>query len=569
MRSIAEVIQQYGREALKQLPFGEDYRYINSLRFLTQQKEKMTQALSLLSPLTDIDLSQLTESYLQHAIAQSAFNDDMDSDTKADELDASLNQFRALCESFSVNTEKAAKIAELQMEIKKIEDRLSEIHAHFAECFHNANKRTSLWQKNNFESYCAQETESPTPEKFIAYIQKTSERYLPETYLPEMGARFPSSDQQCYFSGLAHFAPYAGSNAPSDRAGIIASRAPQQLAQFHSTSDAPSAEASDLFQFLDMLYSEKATAVLELGGNSNRPNYRSITVGKYETEFDTISNVFMLTNTDEHAQHAVRHIRFGTEDQKPLNLSNDELKQFLEFYHHYQNGVVLVHCDAGVGRTGEVRLLVALLDFLSIDAAAYSDMTAIITNMLNTNSDAEKTTCFFEKLAAHMVERLCQLRQLRYCVETEAQFISVFDQLILLVAMQEGCDEQALARLRMQIFPEQAAPRALHIVQETFTNILGDGIEIEASPQSSQSRCESFSSNKQGESNSKSEPSISRVSPPVAFLSERTAQAAKELPTRLAKDKQKRNENCFFNSRNICTVSPQTEASIERLRDPF
>src|SRR3990167_8728376 len=147
MRSIAEVIQQYGREALKQLPFGEDYRYINSLRFLTQQKEKMTQALSLLSPLTDIDLSQLTESYLQHAIAQSAFNDDMDSDTKADELDASLNQFRALCESFSVNTEKAAKIAELQMELKKIEDRLSEIHAHFAECFHNANKRTSLWQK--------------------------------------------------------------------------------------------------------------------------------------------------------------------------------------------------------------------------------------------------------------------------------------------------------------------------------------------------------------------------------------------------------------------------------------
>lgn len=478
-----DIIKKFSEATMMKLPFGEDYRHVNSLRYFSQEqnrlkKEKSAVGHSTLSAEVVLEIISSFNTYndTHEELLQSANNDDDTDEELQTALESIKKEFSQQCESFKISVDEAIKIAETKNELEKqlahVDDRLAnDIAKFFQEIFTNAqnnfSKKHTAWQKAIYADYIAQEKHRPSADHFIAYIQTISKHYLPEEYAATLGELFPSGSKNKHPSGFAHY----HYNNRLKIHGLLASSAPKKSGALSSTQQATDDHETEQ-AFLSMLFNSNVAHILVLGCKSSRIDYKSVSVGQYQSTFDEDTNIITITDTAKTAEIDFIEIQLSyvpVKDQEPLNLSNEQLTEFLMLYKHYQNGMILIHCDSGVGRTGQAALLLTSLNAIdqnektpSTEKINLSALETFIVDLINDDEeDVVELSELIEHLSNHMIHSLNQLRKTRYAIETEAQFSSSCEQLLLLIAARMQCTPDQLNKVRKKLEIIETMPHAM------------------------------------------------------------------------------------------------------------
>src|SRR3990167_5349367 len=440
MRSFTEIFNQFSQAAIAKLPFGEDYRHVNALKSLIQQRTTLSKQLEKYS--SSETTKHVAEVYKHFCEAQQEWNESIDgTDEELAAVATAEDALFLVCNNLNINTEAAEKVAKLEYELACVKKKLDiDIIPFFNALLSSSINAMTSWQKTILADYSNQENE-PAQDSFIRYISACSDHYLPKEYLEEPGQRFPSAVDNNYYFGFAHFQACKNKSASTNtKAGLLASRAPKKMARKPGELVGETQDDKSLQSFLEMLFNANVTAILSLCPTGDRLNYKLVSSGRFQTKFDEENKAILITDTLDPKNPPSRKIHFShfdVPDQKQLDLPTAELTELLHVYKHYQAGMVLVHCDSGVGRTGQIRLLFGLLDLLSDRSQMQIDIALLIDALVN---DRE-TDCsiLVEALFKAMIKTLNELRQTRYCVETEPQFLGSLPLMVLLVATQKNC----------------------------------------------------------------------------------------------------------------------------------
>ena len=167
-------------------------------------------------------------------------------------------------------------------------------------------------------------------------------------------------------------------------------------------------------------------------------NYRSVKTGKLTSDFDEEESILYITNNETNITKAIHFLHIPVDDQKALNLKNQELIAVLDFHKKYKQGVVLAHCDSGVGRTGQTALLLAIQSYLSNNTKTNQKVLQLIDALINNSmADEIETEKLIRQLYKAMGRILNQLRKIRFSVEQPEQFLNSFVQTLLLSATEK------------------------------------------------------------------------------------------------------------------------------------
>lgn len=379
-------------DALNHIPFGSDYRYLNSLRFLNQEKIRVEQT--------------LRNAHLSHA------------------------QLEALNENLNTID---SKLLDAKKYFKDI----------FDEKIFNGSSYTdyidSIWTKYETPGRALEAND------FINYLLQESADYLPVRYAPFGEAN----------STAAKSFPSAGIEAGRDPiefahlkrhrmgGGILSSDVPHQMGNTET-------DEAVTQSYLDLLWRQKVACVISIGGTATRlPVYRNSN-GTLQTHEN--AKGFVLSKHDAAdglvQSRQITRIGFSTEDQKPLNLSNEDLNSLLSVYHRSQSEVVLIHCDSGVGRTGQMRLMFGLMDHYQENMAFKSLCDELLYSLIHLSRDKSHIIHLENLFFNHAKTILFSLRRFRYCVETQEQFTHSLCQTLLLIAISQQLSPQAMQTIR-------------------------------------------------------------------------------------------------------------------------
>lgn len=283
-------------------------------------------------------------------------------------------------------------------------------------------KTQTTWQAVMFQQYQATYSDIATqaPAGFVEFLLQNSKKYLPEQYMSYQTAekKFPSSNVNQ--RGLGHL----DIGADGKRKLLAISAPLKNATEAHN--------ATTLDAFFATLASEKIKYIVVLGENEKRIEY-----------------------SKKAAELSIQTIQITVDDNHALNFDNKTLIQLLDAYEIYQQGeTIAVHCDSGVGRTGQVRLLFALMDEYETNKEFQTACAAINDFALSDReelSDAQ-AKCLDHNLAVVlkvMSDTLCRLRKTRYCIQTEEQFTKTAEFLLLLIATQKSYAPAVMNQLRI------------------------------------------------------------------------------------------------------------------------
>jgi protein tyrosine phosphatase len=355
-------------------------------------------------------------------------------------------------------------------------------------------KTPSTWQAWATSTFEKRASEDKSADAFMTFVLESASSYLPEHYMPynevTAGAEFKfpgSASERVPYSEFAHVLTHASG------AKLIASHVP---AITHHDTEKNNASAQN---FLGMLHKMNVSMIIDLGTDvdrSRRIAYHNVKNGQYtaslvemqsescdddsDSEVDDDNFVSIAAKTQNyqtqqysslgsmHFKHTIsqesRQIalcRIFVEDNASLDLNNNTLQTMLEAYRKYSKSgeSVLVHCSSGVGRTGQIRLLFALLDAFSDDVSFKNACLSIITISLSDAKNAasmllreSSLDSFFNKMSVC----LCNLRRTRHCVQSEAQFNGTFSQFMLLAGKMIGLSNKDLNLLRTRLSMSQS-----------------------------------------------------------------------------------------------------------------
>lgn len=426
--SFLSLFQGMMREASKNIPFNKDYAKLNELFYLGQCKNEIEKANTEEAERQLRRLQELKKYFLD---IFSQYRRDL---LKSTNSCASLDSL-------------ASSDAELE-----------------------TSAPTTAWQTMMCERFS--QSKNHIPEDFIEFLKTEGKKYLPENYAPTGGiveSNFPSSTKNKIENFFAHFQACAASDA-KEGAGLIASSAPQKSAALGTDADNQALQF-----FLSMLYAQNVSYIVVLGSNAKRLNYQNIDVdkGNFASMKENDGEVFYVLG-NELPEKKITVTQLKVNDNASLNLTNEDCRKLIDIYAKYKAEIILVHCDSGVGRTGQIRLLFALLDYCHNNPSISQDILNLVAGVnamqrsnalqsiisasgLDDTASAQKEVSrqIKEKikntlatLTTLMFEILLELRKIRYCLQTEDQFKGTPVQLLLLLATQNGCKPEELDVIR-------------------------------------------------------------------------------------------------------------------------
>jgi len=395
----AENIQQLGEQFSQAIPFNRDYTNLNMLRYYSQEKDDL---------MKQTPLSSMLEEKLK---------------TVTENLEGTIFWFN--------NTIYSQNPSEL-----------------------------TGWKKYILLRY--RESSPPITadiNHFIQFLLRYSKNSFPEQYHsssqnPHYAEKnFPSGRHQQDERNFAHFHPcFTHTQSKQERhapGGILASDAPQREKNAGNET-----HEEQIQSFLEMISSWNVQCVVSLGFNSNRLNYANHSSGRFRTEVNTETLGFSLTDTQTGQKKEIQRMQFQVADNAALALSYQKIKHLLSAYEIYKSETILVHCDSGVGRTGQWRLLFDLIDELSRAPQLNKQCDAIIQNMSEDPNNEDTFKQLLSTLYQTMTTSLFRLRKTRYCIQSEQQFVNSLPLFLLIYSIKVlNFNESQVERLRSMMEP--------------------------------------------------------------------------------------------------------------------
>ena len=438
-------------------PFGEDYRHVNALKAFLQAKERLFLEIEIFS-IKEL----LPEEFELIAISSQRINE-LHGLLKAskeisDELLQEYNETKAkitkICLKYKMDEARVKEAVEKKIKAKQdlsyVDRRLEEeIIPFFRKILTGHSEPDSPWQKKIHDSFLEKYTQDDLKE-FIDYVGFITNDFLPKHYLNVLGELFPNGKEYAYNDGFAHFQRCKHAERTNEHLiGLLASRAPKKMGG-ESSADKDARNAQSLQSFLNMMFDTNVSYVLALGPTGDRLDYKSVFEGRYQARFNQKNNIITVVDTQNNARREIHFSHFGVADQTELSLSSSEVGELLKIYKYYKGGLVLVHCDSGVGRTGQIRFLFAMLDCLNGDFPSLIRVATVIDGLVNNRSNNVED--LINMLLRKMKAVIKELRQVRYCIEVESQFLGSIPLLILLIAHQRNCySSNQLCALRQSL----------------------------------------------------------------------------------------------------------------------
>lgn len=490
-KTISDIIKKY----CETIPFNFDYASLNWLAYLPQEELR----LNLL--LLDHSLSEEQKEKIQNNLKDIDQNRSKNQET-----------FSAIISEHLKIKEKISMLKTQKMESEKViyDDEASDLAASMsASQFEDADKELaairkaipeieklkepSEWQKLMFAEFLKTHSNLSADflvlrNQFISFLLEKNTVHFPEEYQANAAAKinFPSSNKNTV--GLGHL-------DIKGRKKILAISAPMKSGTVFSTLKAKQ-DQETLDNFKKTLIDNQIKTVICLGTlakHRQRLNYRK-----------------MLQENN------IALVEIDVEDNKSLNLSNNQLRTLISRYKK-QDEIDAVHCDSGVGRTGQLRLLFSLLDkFESSDLFSTACNWMLSFFLDSENLDNQEPKVDIKKLVDYLLkkisETLAELRQIRYCVQTEEQFSNTLPQLLLLlIAAQKNYTDEQLNTIRE--FFDLTLPNDL--IMSNSDNLLDDDDNAEeATPFGDDSDIDSLVSH---EKHSPSSPTLfqaEKINPP-------------------------------------------------------
>ncbi|MCX7124676.1 MAG: hypothetical protein NTU49_02760 [Gammaproteobacteria bacterium] len=298
--------------------------------------------------------------------------------------------------------------------------------------------------------------EKYSSKKFISFLLSDSKKYLPGFYKVNKNGsstaeiRFPSSATNKYEAGTAFAHFDIGSNPDSP---LLAMNAPMK-------SDDEKINHDTLQDYLTMLSRTQVSHIVCLDMNySTASDYKNADCDFFQTTFDSETNTITLRDKTTNETREINYTAIFVEDNEPLNLDNNELRVISSLSEKkYPLNTRAVHCFSGVGRTGEFRLLLALLNKYHNDTVFKSACDGLLS--VSALPDLDETQVKARSKNVNVVcdvmsKTLCELRKIRFCVQAEKQFD--MKQFLLLVAADQAYDDKNLNQLRENMGVELTA----------------------------------------------------------------------------------------------------------------
>ena len=394
-QTIAEIISDYCRKAMLAHPFDADYATLNKLKYYKEQTIGTAQ--DKIKELEDYFIIM----FEQHE--NLGISSDLEKKKSGTEklLEATSTKILLLQETDD-DTE-LSTLYEIQTQT------LNDINAQLKK--HKDYKKTP-WQKAMYAYYCKQ-SQNKSAHDFIEFILEKSTHYLPVKYdnqtFPYNRANilFPSGEKNADNKWFAHFQPCA---ILGKKGGLLAFEAPQITGSKESNE-------RTLSVFFDLLERKNINAVISLGFSTQRINYKN--------------------------RGCIACTVFGVEDGKTLNLSHDDLVKMIKLHQLSQDNVVGVHCNSGVGRTGQLRFLFALLDLYHGDDVTFHYNCDQLIELALKGNNNEKFKLALYYFHEYMQKTLYALRQVRYCIQAEEQFTQTLPQFLLLIRTWQLLSQQS------------------------------------------------------------------------------------------------------------------------------
>lgn len=417
------------------VPFAGDYESMNNLAILMQReaeqsptdnghKSQLEQTKAKLMipllrckiPEREILLEELDKKNMQLTEMRLALNG---------LIDETMSNEKGLPEAG--NDPFPEKINNMELEISALETSIAKTRKDLE----MSNVEYTEWQITMLLQF---EQEHPgLPEsQWIEFLLQKSKSYLPEKYRTKNEAncvaasKFPSSEQQ-HETEFAHFDQ--GMRAASR---LLAVNAHAKSAKFGGRAARPlTTDMKNSQSWLNLVLTSGVRHIVALGENPKRVDYTAVSSGVLQTS--TKDGIINLSNTSTNIVTNIGYSLFNVVDNASLDSANKSMMKLYKVYEVYKKHTVLVHCDSGVGRTGQVRLLFAMLDELSRDDKLKSQCDDLTASIINQSIDSSKEERIITAIFNKMVDTLNQLRKTRYCIQTESQLTGALTLLLMLI----------------------------------------------------------------------------------------------------------------------------------------
>lgn len=449
------------------LPFDVDYKQLNNYLYYTQFIQKVEQ---------DIDKLNLEMSQLKN---QRSANEEITTDNQ-----------ELLSLQSSINT--------LSLQLEDLQRHRDDAAAYFVQASHQLFQKNeaftcSAWMRELYHQYIHSGAfiKQP-PYSFLDYVVDQNKAYLPAQYfLPSIEF---ARESMCQFPGsiegrVANFNAHVEKHPhPSCGGRLISAAAPQLISNANSlgrsstfkyrgsSSNLNPQEIAALDNFYTVLTTYDVKHIVVLGESAKRLNYLSATTSQFTATY--LDDNLHLDRFDGTA-HNLKITKISVQDNHSLCLTNETLAELLNVYASYETETVLVHCDSGVGRTGQLKLLFAMLNEYKVDPALQASIKTVIqaslaiaegqTPPIRGNLAAEKSY-----ISNQMIRNIRRLRQTRYSVQSSAQFEQAFFPLLLLVASYLKYSPQSLDKLRTVLDTSAGKPSIdFSEITDTFEQLEG------------------------------------------------------------------------------------------------
>lgn len=450
---------------LTHLPFYKDYRRLNDLAFELAKEASLNSAITTLleeskTPLLDIlsvggshtaffnSISSTQSERLQleeerkneEAIDANGLNlIDIDEDLQKNEEVLNEN-IDAIRKRLSLSTIDALTLITLRKNLITTQEAIDKKLYYFVTEYNDSKgKGNTVFQTHAFEE-CREiqllfsDQEAQDEEAKLVFRIADNDKIIKEQLLKSLKKYSPISEENYFLdtsnlpsvstfpSSKTGFNKQVGAHFPHTKNhGLIAGPAPYKI-QYAKE------EQMILDDFLSLLFDNKVAEIIELGtvkDNEKRQDYKNAQSASFTTNFDDETQTLVVTCLCTKQSRAIRIHHIETPDQTGLNLNQTELQALTNAYLTQQKHYVYAHCSSGVGRTGAVRLLFAMLDAIEKDAQLKSQMESYIDLKAKHETVSDNIlVALFKKQA----ELLDALRATRYCIETEQQFLANLDQ---------------------------------------------------------------------------------------------------------------------------------------------
>lgn len=460
MPNLNDLIQSTFKKTIEEIFFSDDYRNLNNLCFLLEKKRGFEKELEALLP---VSLTSNSDELIAITKLHTSIDDctqgllevdqEKEKEKIREEKESYLIAVHELYQLTNLNEETAKKIQYIQKSLEEIRRTIEEKKEYFATIYRNLllKKCENAWQKKVFTDFIVFQKDFPRSLKnlfeskivvtefehdknlFISYLVQYQTNFLPleyndwETDLPSE-QKFPSSKEHRTSFGFGHVMPCFTAKS---KGKIIASCAP-----FKNTIRGKEKENDKTLQnFLRLLFDE-IEIVIEIGDDADtRADYKKCSLFSHKTSKKD-NQILIIEEVGASQKKHIHHIHLNAMDQHPVYLSNEDILELLRITHSVKTGSsALIHCSSGVGRTGQLCLMLSMLDFLKNNDVFRNQL---IQFALKSEAMSEgKIVLLIQETFNQMKTLLKKLRGVRYSIEQPSQFLAVFYQILLLAVAEK------------------------------------------------------------------------------------------------------------------------------------